>query len=102
MSNKPRHADSWPKPPPIPKPLRGGGGGGDSDGVGDEHITPVGMFGGCEVRIVNGPVFMDKPYHVTREMVGKGETRGAVSYMSPPPTHTHPTPPHTQHPHAPK
>ena len=38
--------------------------------------TPVGLFGGCEFRIINGPVFMDKTYHVTRELVGKVETRG--------------------------
>mmetsp|Transcript_19286 Transcript_19286/g.54483 ORF Transcript_19286/g.54483 Transcript_19286/m.54483 type:complete len:345 (+) Transcript_19286:65-1099(+) len=35
--------------------------------------TPVGFFGGCEVIIHSGPVFVDEEYKITRELVGKGE-----------------------------
>jgi len=36
--------------------------------------TPVGLFGGCEVFIHDGPVFPDEEYELSRELVGKGET----------------------------
>jgi hypothetical protein len=36
--------------------------------------TPVGLFGGCEVKIHNGPCFVDEPYTVSREMIAVGET----------------------------
>ena len=36
--------------------------------------TPVGLFGGCEVVIHNGPVFVGEQYEVTRTLVAKGET----------------------------
>eukprot|EP00928_Gymnodinium_smaydae_P033096 TRINITY_DN23806_c0_g2_i1.p1 TRINITY_DN23806_c0_g2~~TRINITY_DN23806_c0_g2_i1.p1 ORF type:complete len:368 (-),score=31.66 TRINITY_DN23806_c0_g2_i1:94-1140(-) len=36
--------------------------------------TPVGLFGGCEVIIHAGPVFVGETYNLTRELVGKGET----------------------------
>lgn len=36
--------------------------------------TPVGLFGGCEVVIHDGPVFAEEQYELTREIVGKGET----------------------------
>ena len=36
--------------------------------------TPVGLFGGCEVIMHNGPVFVGQDYEVTRELVAKGET----------------------------
>lgn len=39
--------------------------------------TPVGLFGGCEVIIYDGPVFADEVYELERELVGKGETPGA-------------------------
>lgn len=35
--------------------------------------TPVGLFGGCEVILHAGPVFVGEEYKVTRELVGKGE-----------------------------
>jgi len=35
--------------------------------------TPVAFFGGCEVVIHNGPVFVGQEYKVNRELVGKGE-----------------------------
>lgn len=38
--------------------------------------TPVGLFGGCEVILHSGPVHPGVEYEVTRELVGKGETRG--------------------------
>merc|ERR1719247_3345540 len=38
--------------------------------------TPVGLFGGCEVIMHAGPVMPGVDYTVTRELVGKGETRG--------------------------
>ena len=38
--------------------------------------TPVGLFGGCEVWLHAGPVCPGVEYDVTREIVGKGETRG--------------------------
>eukprot|EP01052_Picozoa_sp_SAG31_P042076 SAG31_NODE_6567_length_1972_cov_3.049653_2_plen_108_part_00 len=46
----------------------------------DNHLglpggqTPVGLFGGCEVRIHSGPVFVDEEYSITRELVAVGET----------------------------
>eukprot|EP00930_Biecheleria_cincta_P015046 TRINITY_DN12683_c0_g1_i1.p1 TRINITY_DN12683_c0_g1~~TRINITY_DN12683_c0_g1_i1.p1 ORF type:complete len:339 (+),score=33.98 TRINITY_DN12683_c0_g1_i1:62-1078(+) len=44
--------------------------------------TPVGLFGGCEVIIHNGPVFTEEEYELTRELVGKGETpRAEFSWM---------------------
>mmetsp|Transcript_29611 Transcript_29611/g.61143 ORF Transcript_29611/g.61143 Transcript_29611/m.61143 type:complete len:340 (-) Transcript_29611:21-1040(-) len=36
--------------------------------------TPVGLFGGCEVILVNGPIFVGVDYECTREIVGCGET----------------------------
>ena len=54
----------WPAPPPGDKWLL--------DAMGDR--TPVGLFGGCEVMIHNGPVFVDQSYEVTRELIGVGET----------------------------
>lgn len=36
--------------------------------------SPVGLFGGCEVILHNGPVFVGEQYELTRELVGKGET----------------------------
>jgi len=38
------------------------------------EITPVELFGGCEVRIVNGPVFMEEDYDAYREIIAYGET----------------------------
>ena len=38
------------------------------------HRTPVGLFGGCEVFLHAGPVFVDEEYEITRELVGAGET----------------------------
>lgn len=36
--------------------------------------TPVGLFGGCEVIMHNGPVFVGEDYECTREVVAMGET----------------------------
>jgi len=36
--------------------------------------TPVGMFGACEVKIHNGPVFLNKTYAISREIIATGET----------------------------
>lgn len=36
--------------------------------------TPVGLFGGCEVIMHSGPVFVGEDYQITRELLGKGET----------------------------
>ena len=36
--------------------------------------TPVGLFGGCEVLMHNGPVFAGEQYECTKELVAKGET----------------------------
>jgi hypothetical protein len=36
--------------------------------------TPVGLFGGCEVKIHAGPCFVDEEYHITRELIAVGET----------------------------
>jgi len=36
--------------------------------------TPVSLFGGCEVFIHAGPVFVGEEYELSREVVGKGET----------------------------
>lgn len=35
---------------------------------------PVGMFGGCEARMINGPVFVGESYDLDREVVAIGET----------------------------
>mmetsp|Transcript_158395 Transcript_158395/g.292143 ORF Transcript_158395/g.292143 Transcript_158395/m.292143 type:complete len:102 (-) Transcript_158395:36-341(-) len=40
----------------------------------ETNDSPVGLFGGCEARIVKGPVFMEHDYLVTREYVAMGET----------------------------
>lgn len=45
------------------------------DGIKSDGRTPVGLFGGCEIRIVNGPIFMNHEYHIKRELVAAGETR---------------------------
>eukprot|EP01084_Bolivina_argentea_P223417 378024_1 len=37
---------------------------------------PIGLFGGCEINIINGPVFPNKMYDLQREVVALGETRG--------------------------
>jgi len=39
--------------------------------------TPVGLFGGCEVIIHDGPVCYETEYELSRELVGKGETKPA-------------------------
>lgn len=36
--------------------------------------TPVGLFGGCEVFIHNGPIFVGEDYTCTRELLAAGET----------------------------
>ncbi|CAE8647501.1 unnamed protein product, partial [Polarella glacialis] len=36
--------------------------------------TPVGLFGGCEVVLHSGPIFVGEEYLCTRELVGVGET----------------------------
>ena len=36
--------------------------------------TPVGLFGGCEVKIHHGPVFMGDTYYISRELIAVGET----------------------------
>ena len=36
--------------------------------------TPVGLFGGCEVVMHNGPVFVGEQYEATKTLVAKGET----------------------------
>merc|ERR1711959_794906 len=36
--------------------------------------SPVGLFGGCEAIVHNGPVFVGEEYELTVELVGKGET----------------------------
>lgn len=37
--------------------------------------TPVGLFGGCEVVIHEGPVFYETDYELSQQVVGKGETK---------------------------
>jgi len=37
-------------------------------------ITPIGLFGGCEIKMHNGPVFLGQTYRISRELVAKGET----------------------------
>jgi len=36
--------------------------------------TPVGLFGGCEVILHSGPIFVGQAYDCIRELVGRGET----------------------------
>jgi len=36
--------------------------------------SPVGLFGGCEVKIHNGPCFVGENYYITRELIALGET----------------------------
>ena len=36
--------------------------------------TPVGLFGGCGIKLHNGPVFMNESYQIKRELIAKGET----------------------------
>mmetsp|Transcript_21197 Transcript_21197/g.38692 ORF Transcript_21197/g.38692 Transcript_21197/m.38692 type:complete len:338 (-) Transcript_21197:50-1063(-) len=49
--------------------------------VGDDWVkaklgdkTPVGLFGGCEVFMHNGPVFTAEPYELSYEVLATGET----------------------------
>lgn len=39
-----------------------------------EGKTPVSLFGGCEVKVLNGPCFVGEKYFITRELVASGET----------------------------
>jgi hypothetical protein len=34
--------------------------------------TAVGLFGGCEVIVHNGPVFVGEKYHISRKLIAKG------------------------------
>mmetsp|Transcript_43215 Transcript_43215/g.84888 ORF Transcript_43215/g.84888 Transcript_43215/m.84888 type:complete len:353 (+) Transcript_43215:42-1100(+) len=36
----------------------------------------VGLFGGCEVNVLDGPLFPGELYDLEREVIGLGETRG--------------------------
>ena len=42
----------------------------------------VGLFIDLEVRYVNGPVFVDHPYRIEREIVALGESRRTESYWT--------------------
>jgi len=45
--------------------------------------TPsLGLFLDLEVRLVNGPVFVDQPYTLERELVALGESRRTESYWT--------------------
>jgi hypothetical protein len=45
--------------------------------------TPaLGLFLDMEVRLVAGPVFVDQPYRLERELVGLGESRRTESYWT--------------------
>lgn len=39
-----------------------------------DGASPVGLFGGCEVIMHHGPVFVGQEYNITRQLVAKGET----------------------------
>jgi len=56
--------DKWPKRPEDDWLHQAGKG-----------ATPVGLFGGCEVVIHEGPVFYETDYELSRQLVGKGETK---------------------------
>ena len=52
-------------------------------GVGWPLRTPaLGLFLDLEVRILDGPVFVDQPYRVESEIVGLGESRRTESYWT--------------------
>ena len=52
-------------------------------GVGWPLRSPaLGLFLDLEVRLVNGPVFVDQPYAVESEIVGLGESRRTESYWT--------------------
>ena len=45
--------------------------------------TPVlGLFLDMEIRLIDGPVFVDQPYRLERELVGLGESRRTESYWT--------------------
>jgi hypothetical protein len=45
--------------------------------------TPaLGLFLDMEIRLVDGPVFVDQPYRLERELVGLGESRRTESYWT--------------------
>jgi hypothetical protein len=45
--------------------------------------SPVlGLFLDLEIRLVHGPVFVDHPYDVTREVIGLGQSRRTESYWT--------------------
>jgi len=39
-----------------------------------EGRTPVGLFGGCEVKMHKGPCFVGEKYFITRKLIAIGET----------------------------
>jgi hypothetical protein len=42
----------------------------------------IGLFVDLEVRFVEGPVFVDRPYRVEHTVVGVGQTRRVESYWT--------------------
>lgn len=51
-------------------------------GVGAVRGPAVGLFIDLEVRVVNGPVFVDTDYDVTHKIVGIGQSRRVESYWT--------------------
>mmetsp|Transcript_40759 Transcript_40759/g.59567 ORF Transcript_40759/g.59567 Transcript_40759/m.59567 type:complete len:201 (-) Transcript_40759:368-970(-) len=39
-----------------------------------KNKTPVSLFGGCEIKLINGPVFVGETYFIEREITAVGET----------------------------
>jgi hypothetical protein len=42
----------------------------------------LGLFLDLEVRMLDGPVFVDEPYEIHREVVGLGQSRRTESYWT--------------------
>ena len=51
-------------------------------GVGTVRGPAVGLFIDLEVRVVNGPVFVNAEYDVTHKIVGIGQSRRVESYWT--------------------
>jgi hypothetical protein len=51
-------------------------------GVGKVRGPAVGLFIDLEIRVINGPLFVDAEYELVHEIVGMGQSRRVESYWT--------------------
>jgi hypothetical protein len=51
-------------------------------GVGKVRGPAVGLFIDLEIRVINGPLFVDAEYELVHEIVGVGQSRRVESYWT--------------------